>query len=165
MYLKYATAPKITPRPSYLLLNATTSAPIFVALRKRDGLSRPEGQKRENMRVNIDDDIPLQLDGVDESSARQLERPGVRKVSVELDGAFGVVGEPQAELVVAMPPTVFYRIPLALVAIDGRELQRIAALCWILLVMNLVSVGLALHAGITRDRVVFIEKSAPNGTE
>jgi hypothetical protein len=156
IYLKYVTAPINRPVASFLLVN-DTSTRMVVGLQARES-ARPDGDTPPNMRVTIGNGLSrcsLELNG-GEKGARELNllNDVGDVVPVILD--IGLVrGNPQANLLVAVSPTTIYRIPISILAVDPSEVKAVETLDMVLLALNLLSVGLALHSVVFMRRSLF----------
>lgn len=156
IYLKYVTAPIGRPVASFLLVDNSATR-LVVALQARESAG-PDGDVPANMRVMIGNGLSrcsLELNG-GEKGARELNllNDVGDVVPVKLDTGL-VRGNPQANLLVAVSPTTIYRIPISILAVDPSEVKAVETLDMVLLALNLLSVGLALHSVVFMHRTLF----------
>jgi hypothetical protein len=145
LYLKYDKSRDNQSLPSFLLLNDSTSWTVL-GLRKRNSVSKGEAETRTYMRIRAgaDKSCSLELDGIERSAQKLNLSKGERdQVPIELDSGFGILGDPQVELLVAMPPKVIYRIPIKVLAMEETDI--VEALGWVFLLLNCIPLVLLYH--------------------
>lgn len=141
LYLKYVTDTN-KALPSHFVVSEK-DANMIVGLREREPLYRRAGELIQNMRVKIAGGSTLQLAGA-AALPLHFDKGASNKIPVTLDTGFGLYGDPRAELVVGMPPSVMYRIPLEFIPIDPVALTHISGIQKVLVIVGALPLLLTL---------------------